>query len=74
MSLFQILLKYADGEEDLRDEIFESEDEAEEYGEYLVSCAKSGAEILNMSNPYDNPIDDNDEPDFEVIEVDDDED
>lgn len=31
----------------------ESRDEAEEYGQYLSSCANLGSEILHMSNPYD---------------------
>lgn len=70
MSLFKVLLKYADGYEDEDDETFETESEASEHGCYLCSCAREGAEILHMSNPGDYPDDDCD-VDFEIIEVDD---
>ena len=74
MGLFQIILKFADGTEELRDEVFDSEEEAEEYGGYLMGCARTGAETLNMSNPYDNPIGEYDDLDYEVFEIDEDED
>jgi hypothetical protein len=35
-----------------RDEVFDTEDEAIEYGLYLKSCYNEGAEILNMPS-YD---------------------
>lgn len=57
-----------DGE--LEDEIFDTEEQAEEYALYLSSCAKEGAEILNMSNPGDYDADDYND-DFEVVEIDD---
>ena len=58
-----------DGEEE--DEVFETEEDAYEYGVYLSGCARTGAEILHMSNPGDNEYDESDfeEDDFEVIEV-----
>ena len=65
MSKYKI---YIDDEE--QDEIFDSEEEAEEYAQYLCSCARTGAEILNMSNPGDYPLDEDDDADFEIIEVD----
>lgn len=60
-----------DGE--LQDEIFDTEEEAEDYALYLCSCARTGAEILNMSNPGDYPYDEDsfEEPEYEIIEVDD---
>ena len=59
-----------DGDEE--DEIFDSEEEAEEYALYLCSCARTGAEILNLSNPGDYEYDEDDfeDPDYEIIEVD----
>lgn len=37
--------------DELEDEVFDTEEEAEEHALYLVSCTKLGAEILHMSNP-----------------------
>lgn len=56
-------------EDDEQDEIFMTEDEAEEYALYLCSCYREGGEILHMSNPvdYDECFDD---PEYEIIEID----
>ena len=53
MSIFKVLMKFADGTEELDDTEFDSELGAEEYGNYLVGCSREGAEILNLSNPGD---------------------
>lgn len=53
------------------DEVFDTEDDAEEYALYLCSCAREGAEILHMSNPGDYDADDYDE-DYEIVEVEED--
>ena len=50
------------------DEVFDTEEAAEEYALYLCSCAREGAEILHMSNPGDYDEDDYDE-DYEIVEV-----
>ena len=52
------------------DEVFDTEEEAEEYALYLSSCTKEGAEILHMSNPGDYDEDDYDD-DYEIVEIDD---
>ena len=52
------------------DEVFDTEDDAEEYALYLCSCAREGAEILHMSNPGDYDVDDYD-AEYEIVEVDD---
>jgi len=59
-----------DGE--LQDEVFDSYEAAEEYALYLVSCTRTGAEILNMSNPGDYPYDEDsfEDPEYEIIEED----
>lgn len=57
-------------DDELQDEVFDTEEDAEEYASYLVSCCRSGAETLNMSNPGDYPLDDYEEPDYEIIEED----
>lgn len=61
-----------DGEE--QDEVFSTEDSAEEYALYLRSCSRQGAEDLHMSNPgdYDYDEDSFEAPDYEIVEVDDD--
>lgn len=53
---------------DFEDEIFDTEEEAEDYALYLSSCAKEGAEILHMSNPGDYDADDYDD-DYEIVEI-----
>ena len=68
MTKYKIILSFSDGEEIERDEIFDTEEAAHEYALYLVGCASTGAEILNMSNPGDYPLDDFEEPDYEIIE------
>lgn len=61
-----------DGEE--QDEVFDTEEAAEEYALYLCSCTREGAEILHMSNPgdYDYDEDSFEDPDYEIVEFDED--
>lgn len=67
MSKYKIIF---DGEEE--DDIFDTEEAAEEYADYLVSCTREGAEILHMSNPgdYDYDEDDFEDPEYEIVELD----
>lgn len=60
-----------DGEE--QDEVFGTEEAAEEYALYLCSCTREGAEILQMSNPgdYDYDEDNFEDADYEIVELDD---
>jgi hypothetical protein len=66
MSKYKIIFN---GEEE--DDLFDSEEDAEEYAVYMQGCSKLGAEILNMSNPgdYDYDEDNYEYPDYEIIEV-----
>lgn len=66
---FKLLMKYPDGTEEEEDELFDSEEEAMEYGDYMISCAEEGAETQFMSNPGDYPMEDYIAPDYEVIET-----
>lgn len=61
-----------DGEE--QDEVFNTEEAAEDYALYLCSCSRDGAEILHMSNPgdYDYDEDSFEDSEYEIVEVDDD--
>ena len=69
MTKYKIIIE---GEE--QDEVFLSEEDAEEYALYLRSCSRLGAEILHMSNPgdYDYDEDSFEYPDYEIVEIDDD--
>ena len=71
MPRYKIIMQYPDGVNEEQDEVFETEESAVEYANYLVSCSQVGAEILNLSNPGDYPLDDYEDPDFEIIEIED---
>lgn len=68
MGKYKVVLHYENGDDE-QDEVFDSEDAAEEYGEYLLGCSSVGAETLNLSNPGDYDFDNYDKPDYEVIEI-----
>ena len=65
---YKVVMTYPNGEEEEMDEIFDTEEEADRYGLECISNYKAGGEILNLSNPGDWPLEDED-PDFEIIEV-----
>ena len=69
MARYRVEMQFSDGTTELDDEIFDSEQEAHEHGLYLCSCYQTGKEVLNLSNPGDYPLDEDDEMDFEVVEV-----
>ena len=71
MTKYKVIMHYSNGISEEEEDIFDTEDDAEEYALYLISCGKEGAEILNLSNPGDYDLDDYDEPDFEIVEFDD---
>ena len=45
MPRYKIIMQYPDGVNEEQDEVFETEESAEEYANYLVSCSQVGAEI-----------------------------
>lgn len=63
-------------DDEMQDEVFDTEEAAEEYALYLCSCAREGAEILHMSNPGDYDYDEEtfEYPEYEIVEIEDDED
>ena len=69
MSIFRVLMKYSDGTENLEETEFDTEEAAEEYGNYLISCDDEGAENLYLSNPGDYPLDDYESLEYEIIET-----
>lgn len=70
MANFKVVLNFSDGTSEEDDAIFENEAEAEEHGGYLCGCHHTGTETLHLSNPGDYPLDEDNDVDFEVIEVD----
>lgn len=66
---YKLRVTYPDGSVFDEDETFDSVDAANDYGEYVLACCREGAEILNMSNPGDYPLDDYMDPDYEVVKV-----
>ena len=75
MGLFKYVLTFPNGdildsqEED--DETFSSYEDAEDAALYAISCSKTGAEILHMSNPGDyDEYGEDDEFEYEIEEID----
>lgn len=71
MPKYKIIMQYSDGINEEQDEVFDTEEEAVDYANYLVGCNGEGAEILNLSNPGDYSLKDYEDPNFEIIEIDD---
>lgn len=63
-------MPYPDGTTEEEAEIFDTEDGANEHGMYACSCYSEGAEILNLSNSGDWPLD-NEDVDFCIVEIED---
>ena len=62
-------MKYSDGINDIDDELFDTEEEAREYGLYLCSCHSIGRETLHLSDPGDYPLDELTKAGFDVVEI-----
>lgn len=68
---FRVELRYPDGEIEPNNEVFNTEEEAEQYGLDFCGNYALGGEIFNMSNPGDYPLEEvGGDCDFEVIEID----
>ena len=59
------------GFEEYEDEVFETEAEAQECMDTIMSDYRTGAEVLNLSNPGDYPYDEDDDfdIDYEIVEI-----
>ena len=72
MARYKLIFIYPDGSEDEDyndDAIFDTIEEAQEYGLYMIGCYQTGGEIMEMSNPGDYPYDEEDKLDFRIIEI-----
>ena len=63
-------LIFPDGETQMADETFDTEEEAEEAALYDCSCFKEGGDIMSLMGDRDEDITEGD-CDFEIIEIDD---
>ena len=62
---------FEEGFEEYEDEVFETEAEAQECMNTIMSDYRTGAEVLNLSNPGDYPYDEDDDFDIEydIVEI-----
>ena len=62
---------FEEGFEEYEDEVFETEAEAQECMNTIMSDYRTGAEVLNLSNPGDYPYDEGDDfdIDYEIVEI-----
>lgn len=60
---------YEDGFEEYEDEVFETKEEAQECMDTIISDYHTGMETLNLSNPGDYPYDEDDDIDYEIVEI-----
>jgi hypothetical protein len=62
-----------DGRREEDDEVFDNESDAQERISYICSCIRQGAKDFNASNPFDYPLDEDEDPaegvEFEIIET-----
>lgn len=68
--MYKVVMIYPSGERHEEDELFETEVEANDHGQEMASAYTVGGEILNMSNAGDYPLKEDDDAEWEVIEVD----
>ncbi len=66
---YKVKYIFSNSEESYEDNLYDTEEEAREAGEYGCGCYSLGNEVLNLSNPGDYPLDEDDDVDFEIIEV-----
>ena len=67
---FKVVMVYPGGEREEEDEVFDTEEEANDFGLVQLENYSAGGEVLNLSNPGDYPLSE-EEADFEIVEVDD---
>ena len=74
MSKYMLIYHWSDGtttEDDNYGQFWDSEEDAKEDGDYGLSCARQGGEIMEMSNPGDYPFNESDYDDnyYDIVEV-----
>ena len=66
---YKVVMITSDGRDE-QDEVFETKEDAEAFGLQWCSDVAQGREDLHEHNPGDYPLDEDDECEWEVIEVD----
>jgi hypothetical protein len=67
--MYKVVMIYPDGTTEEDDDVFETEEAARAYGEDQCNNFATGGEVLHLSNPGDHPLSEDDDVDFNVIEV-----
>ena len=70
MMKYKVIMHYEDGTDEELDELFDSERQAQEGGLYAIGCYNLGGEVLNMSNPGDYPLNEDEEVTFDIVPCD----
>lgn len=65
--MFKVVMIYPDGTREEEDDVFETQAEAEEYGDEQVGNYSAGAEVLELAGR----MHDDRDADYEVVEVED---
>ena len=68
---YKYILHYPDGSDEESEDIYNSYEDAESAALDDVSAYRTGGEVLYYSNPGDYPYDEDDEVEFDIIEIDD---
>lgn len=71
MKKYQAKLLFEDGEEIVSDYVFDSYQEAFDDACEMLSDYSCGGEVLEMSNPGDYPYDEEEDVEYEIMEIDD---
>ena len=69
MKKYKVIFMYSDGTKEDIDEIFDTEREAISFAEDGCLSYREGAEILNLSNPGDYPLLEDDELEYRIEEI-----
>ena len=62
MGKYQVLIDWK-----LRDRIFDTEEDAEEYALYMCNCIREDAENKSLSDPEEYPFEEIPEPEYEIV-------
>ena len=70
MPKFKVVINYQNGDTDELDDLFDSYYDAEQEALEFISNWHAGGEVLELSNPGDYPYEPDNEPDYDIFEVD----
>jgi len=71
MPKYRVVINFQNGDTENLDDLLDSYEDAEQAARDYISDWHAGGEVLELSNPGDYPYDPDDEPDYDIFEVDD---